>query len=61
MDIERQNFLNEFEKEKQKDFTSKSIEQQLRNRLDIIKQELKNNGGKVPQHRIDEERKKGLI
>lgn len=38
-----------------------TLDNHLRNDLNIVKQEIEDNNGKVPQHQIDEEKKLGLI
>jgi hypothetical protein len=64
MDIERRNFLNECQQEAQKLKENKildSFEKKLINHLGVLQKELKDNGGVPPQHRIEEERRQGLI
>lgn len=38
-----------------------NVENHLRNHLDVLVKELKDNNGVPPKHRIEEERRLGLI
>ncbi len=60
MDIERINYLEECKQEDNDNFKA-SVRKMLLRHLNVVKQEVKDNGGRIPQHRIDEEKRLGLI
>ena len=62
MDIERQNFMKECEIEVKQSLEKKllSLPLSLEIHLKELKQEISENSG-IPQNRIDEEKKRGLI
>ncbi len=55
------NFYTENSVNRDSNFDIDKMEARLRKHLEVIKQELKENGGVPPKHRIDEEKRLNLI